>query len=153
MKSGAGQKEWRGGLDRGSVENRCNQPRTLCFNSLHADVCLRSGTFLHFSSIYTHVCVHVHTHICIYTHTRAHSSTVSPPATVHLRVHVHVRVHHVDRHVAGYYRSSVSHGHSCSNAIAYSRLFEAVNVSLSLSIYFLWIITELNVLFGIIFRC
>lgn len=77
---------WWGGLDRGSVENRCNRPRTLCFNSLRADVCLRSGTFLHFSSIYPCTCIRVR----VYTY--AHERTAGPPATVHLRVHVHTYV-------------------------------------------------------------
>lgn len=64
---------WWGGLNRGSVENRCNRPRTLCFNSLRADVCLRSGTFLHFSSIYPCTCIRVRVYVYVYirTHTSA----------------------------------------------------------------------------------
>lgn len=114
----------RGGIervgDRGSVQNRCNQPRTLCFNSLDADVCLRSGgTFLHFSSIYA----------------RAHCTCAPPLWALQQRcicACMCTRVHHV----AGYYRSSaITRTFLLECYRAYSSLWTCLSLPLSLSLF------------------
>lgn len=106
----------REGLNRGSVQNRCNQPRTLCFNSLDAApmsayVAARSYISLPRAETRTHTC-----------------ATCGPLAE--RCICAYIRVHHVDRHVAGYYRSPRYHRHSSPNSIAYSRLSATIRASL-----------------------